>query len=179
VLKYVPAGDLPSLDPIFAPYYETRCHGLMVFDTLYGQAGADQGFAARPQMVAGHTVEDGGRTWTLTLRDGLKFHDGTRVLARDCVASIRRWSARDQFGQTLMQRTDSLSAIDDRRLMFRLRKPFPMLPDALGKFGANICAIMPERLANTDPFKPIVEITGSGPFRYKADEEVAGSLHVL
>jgi peptide/nickel transport system substrate-binding protein len=129
-------------------------------------------------MVAGHTIENDGKTWTLTLRDGLIFHDGTKVLARDCVASIRRWSVRDQFGQTLMQRTDSLTAIDDRTIVFRLSKPFPMLPDALGKFGANICAIMPERLASTDPFKQIAEITGSGPFRFKADEEVAGSLHV-
>ena len=150
----------------------------MVFDTLYGQTGASQGFAATPQMIAGHTIEDDGRTWTLTLREGLKFHDGARVLARDCVASIRRWGVRDHFGQTLMQRTNSLTAADDRTVIFRLSKPFPMLPDALGKFGANMCAIMPERLAMTDPFKPLVEIVGSGPFRFKADEQMAGSLHV-
>ena len=78
LLKYAPGGDLPSLDPISVPSYETRSHGFMVFDTLYGQAGADQGFAARPQMVAGHTIEDGGKIWKLTLRDGLAFHDGTK-----------------------------------------------------------------------------------------------------
>jgi peptide/nickel transport system substrate-binding protein len=178
VLKYVPGGDLPSLDPIVVPSFETRAHGFMVFDTLYGQAGADHGFASRPQMVAGHTVDDDGKTWTLTLRDGLMFHDGTKVLARDCVASIRRWSARDQFGQTLMQRTDALTAPNDRTIVFRLSKPFILLPDALGKFGINMCAMMPERLASTDPYKPIPEVIGSGPFRFKADEQVAGSLHV-
>jgi peptide/nickel transport system substrate-binding protein len=178
VLKYVPGGDLPSLDPILVPSYETRSHGFMVFDTLYGQAGADKGFAATPQMVAGHTVENDGRTWTLTLRDGLMFHDGTKVLARDCVASIRRWSVRDQFGQTLMQRTDELTVADDRRMVFRLRGPFVMLPDALGKFGINMCPMMPERLAMTDPFKAMTDVIGSGPFRFRADEQVAGSLHV-
>lgn len=166
VLKYVPAGDLPSLDPVWVPSYETRCHGFMAFDTLYGQAGADQGFAATPQMIAGHIVEQGGKTWTLTLRDGLMFHDGTKVLARDCVASIRRWSMRASFGQTLMQRVDELTAPDDRTIVFRLNKPFILLPDALGKFGINMCAIMPERLASTDPFKPITEIIGSGPFHF-------------
>src|SRR3954468_15441246 len=145
VLKYVPGADLPSIDPIWVPAYTTRTHGLMVFDTLYGQAGAAKGFAAEPQMVAGHNVDDDGKTWTLTLRDGLMFHDGTKVLARDCVASIRRWSARDQYGQTLMRRTDELSAADDRTIMFRLNRPFPTLPDALGKFGTQMCAIMPER----------------------------------
>ena len=178
VLKYVPAGDLPTLDPIFAPYYETRCHSFMVFDTLYGQTGADQGFVATPQMVAGHIIENGGKTWRLKLRDGLLFHDGTKVVARDCVASIRRWGVRDLFGQTLMQRTEELAAIDDRTIVFRLKKPFPMLPDALGKFGANMCAIMPERLANTDPFKTVEEIIGSGPFRFKTSEHIPGSLHV-
>jgi peptide/nickel transport system substrate-binding protein len=178
VLKFVPGGDVPSLDPILVPSYETRSHGFMVFDTLYGQAGADQGFAPKPQMVAGHTIDNDGKTWTLTLRDGLRFHDGTKVLARDCVASIRRWSVRDQFGQTLMQRTGALAAPDDRTIVFQLRKPFILLPDALGKFGINMCAIMPERLASTDPFKPIAEVIGSGPFRFIADGHVAGSLLV-
>jgi peptide/nickel transport system substrate-binding protein len=160
------------------PSFETRSSGFMVFDTLYGQAGADQGYAAMPQMVAGHTVEDDGKRWTLTLRDGLMFHDGTKVLARDCVASIRRWGKRDQFGQTLMQRTDELAATDDRTIVFRLSRPFPMLPDALGKFGVNMCAMMPERLASTDPYKPVSEAIGSGPFRMKLDEDVPGALHI-
>jgi peptide/nickel transport system substrate-binding protein len=178
VLKFVPIGDPPSLDPIWTISHDARLHGFMVFDTLYGQAGAEQGWVAKPQMVAGHTIENDGKTWTLTLRDGLVFHDGMKVLARDCVASIRRWSARDLFGQTLMQRTDELSAPDDRTVVFRLKKPFVVLPDALGKFAVNMCAIMPERLANTDPFKQIPEIIGSGPFRFKPDERVAGSLYV-
>ena len=50
-------------------------------------------------MVDGHVVEDDGSCWTLTLRDGLIWHDGETVLARDCVASIRRWAKRDAFGQ--------------------------------------------------------------------------------
>jgi peptide/nickel transport system substrate-binding protein len=178
VLKFVPYGDLSIVDPIWASNTVTRCHAFMVYDTLYGQTGPQQGFAARPQMVAGQTVENNGRTWALTLRDGLLFHDGTKVLARDCVASIRRWGARDAFGQALLQRTDDLSAPDDRTIVFRLSKPFPMLPDALGKYPVNMCAIMPERLAATDPFKQITEVVGSGPFRFKTDERLAGSQYV-
>src|SRR3954453_16425733 len=178
VLKYVPGADLPSIDPIWVPAYTTRTHGFMVFDTLYGQAGAAKGFAAEPQMVAGHTVDDDGKTWTLTLRDGLAFHDGTKVLARDCVARIWRWSMRDQFGQTLMQRTDELAARDDRTIVFRLQKEFPLLPDALGKFGHNMGAVMPQGLAAPHPVSQIKEAVGSGPFRFRADEYVPGSLCV-
>jgi len=177
VLKFIPFSDQAVLDPIWTP--AANDHGIMVFDTLYGQTGGEQSYAVTPQMVAGHTVEDDGKIWKLTLRDGLMFHDGTKVLARDCVASIKRWGVRDVLGQTLIQRTDELSASDDRTIVIRLKKPFILLPFALGKFAAgNLCAIMPERLAGTDPYQQVTEMVGSGPFRFKKDEWVQGSLRV-
>ena len=152
LLKFIPQSDLAVLDPVWTAAYVTRNHGMMVFDTLYGMDGAYQ---IQPQMADGHRVEDDGKTWLITLRDGLAWHDGEKVLARDCVASIRRWGARDSFGQTLMAVTDALDAPDDRTIRFRLKRPFPLLTAALGKPGSNICAMMPERLANTDPFKQV------------------------
>ena len=172
VLRFIPQADLTALDPVWTSVYVTRNHGYLVFDTLYGQ---DSAYRLTPQMVAGHTVDADGRLWRLTLRDGLRFHDDTPVLARDCVASIRRWARRDAFGQTLMLATDALTAEDDRTIQFRLKAPFPFLPEALGKIGINMLPIMPERLASTDPFKQVTEMVGSGPFRYLADERVVGA----
>jgi peptide/nickel transport system substrate-binding protein len=156
----------------------TRNHGYMVYDTLYGQTGQKDGFKAAPQMVAGHTTENDGKTWKLTLRDGLMFHDGDKVLARDCAASIKRWGARDAFGQALMQRTEEVSASDDKTIIFRLKQPFSLLPDALCHGASNMCAMMPQRIAETDPFKQFTEVVGSGPFRFRVDERVQGSLFV-
>ncbi|MBV9249568.1 MAG: ABC transporter substrate-binding protein [Acetobacteraceae bacterium] len=178
LLKFIPQSDLAVLDPIWTTAYVTRHHGYMVYDTLYGQTGQKDGFKASPQMVAGHVTEDGGMRWKLSLRDGLLFHSGEKVLARDCVASVRRWGARDAFGQALMARTDEVSAPDDKTIVFRLKQPFGMLPDALGHAASNMCAIMPERIASTDPFKQITEVIGSGPFRFKVNERVQGSLFV-
>ena len=178
LLKFIPQSDLAVLDPVWTTAYVTRNHGYMVYDTLYGQTGQKDGFKATPQMVAGHTIENDGKTWKLTLRDGLMFHNGEKVLARDCVASIKRWGARDAFGQALMQRTDELSAPDDKTIMFRLKQPFALLPDALCHGASNMCAIMPQHIAETDPFKQFTEVVGSGPFRFKADERVQGSLFV-
>jgi peptide/nickel transport system substrate-binding protein len=178
VLKFVPQADLAVLDPILTTAGVTRSHGYLVFDTLYGVTGPEDGFRAVPQMAAGHRVEDDGKTWRVTLRDGLVFHDGQKVLARDCVESLRRWGVRDTLGQALMARTDEISAVDDKTIIFRLKRPFPLLPDALGKLTPNICAIMPERLASTDPYKQITEMVGSGPYRFKADERVQGSRFV-
>ena len=149
-LRFVPDTNLTILDPVFSPARGTHNHGYLVFDTLYG---LDEMFTAHPQMVDGHTVENDGTIWIIRLRDGLLFHDGTPVLARDAVASIRRFAARDGFGQALMAVTTELSAPDDRTLRFRLSKPFPHLPSALAGSSANMACIMPERLARTDPLR--------------------------
>ncbi len=172
VLRFIPQADVTALDPVWTSVYITRNHAYLVFDTLYGQ---DSKFQIQPQMVEGHTVEQDGKLWRLRLRDGLMFHDNNPVLARDCVASIKRWAHRDAFGQSLMLVTDELSAADDRTIQFRLKRPFPLLPEALGKIGINMLPIMPERLANTDPFKQVTDMVGSGPFRFLADERVVGA----
>src|SRR6202166_3579270 len=79
VLRIIPETDLAILDPVWTTATVTRDHAFMVFDTLYG---FDEGYNVQPQMVDGHTIED-GRIWTLKLRDGLRFHNGEPVLARD------------------------------------------------------------------------------------------------
>jgi peptide/nickel transport system substrate-binding protein len=172
VLRFVPYVDLPVLDPIANTAAQVRNHAFLVFDTLYG---LDADYLPRPQMLAGHAVEADGLAWTLTLRDGLRFHDGTPVLARDAVASIRRWASVDGFGSTLMAATAALDAPDDRTIRFRLHRPFPLLPDALGKMSPNVCAIMPERLAALPGTKRVPEIVGSGPFRLVEPERVPGA----
>ncbi len=129
-------------------------------------------------MAEGHAVEDGGKRWTIRLRDGLLFHDGEPVRGRDCVASLRRWMKRDSFGQSVAAVLDALEAPDDRTLVFRLRQPFPPLLKALAKSQPSPAFIMPERVAATDPFKQITEVVGSGPFRFVPDEYVAGSRSV-
>ena len=171
-IRFVPEADLILLDPVVTPSAQTREHAYLVYDTLFG---LDDAFRPQPQMLAGFTTEKDGLVWRLTLRDGLKFHDGTPVLARDCAASIRRWGARDAFGQALMAATDAVGFDGDKVITFQLKRPFPLLPDALAKPMAYLCPMMPERLASTDAFKPINEPTGSGPYRFKADERVPGA----
>src|SRR5579864_6823310 len=155
VLKFVPQADLAVLDPVWTTTYQTRDHGFLVFDTLFG---VDGNFRSQPQMADGAVSENDGKTWRITLRPDLMFHDGSKVLARDCAASIRRWGARDGFGQALMAATDEINAPNDTTIVFRLKYPFPLLPGALAKTPPSMCPMMPERLATTDPYKQITEI---------------------
>lgn len=165
-LRFIPQANLASIDPVWSTAVIVRNHGLMVYDLLYG---LDASYQVRPQMAAGHEISSDGLTWTITLRDGLRFHDNEPVRARDCVASILRWSKRDVLGQRLDALAEEVSAPDDRTIRIRLKRPWPGLAWALGKPSANICAIMPERVARTDPFTQITDATGSGPYRFRQD----------
>jgi len=171
-LRMIPSANLSFLDPTISTAGVTISHGFAVFDCLYGVDAKNQ---PKPQMVEGHSVSDDSKIWTFTLRPGLKFHDGEPVRGRDCIASIKRWSARDSFGQALARFTDSMDAPDDRTFRIILKRPMGVVLDALAHSGPIPLFILPERLAVTDPFKPIPELVGSGPYKFLASEFVSGS----
>ena len=119
-LRFIPQSNLSSMDPVWSTAVIVRNHGLMVYDTLFG-LGAD--FRAKHQMLAGHEISADGLTWTMTLRPGLRFHDNEPVRARDCIASIMRWSKRDVLGQRLGVLLNEMRALDDNRFEIRLKQP--------------------------------------------------------
>jgi peptide/nickel transport system substrate-binding protein len=170
-LRYVPQADLSVLDPTVSTSGVTEEHAYNVFDTLYG---LDSKALPQPQMAEGHTVSDDGRIWLIRLRKDLWFHDGTPVRAVDCAASLTRWMVNDPFGQILARYLDAWDATDDRTLRARLKKPFPRLISALAK-SITPPFMMPERLAKTNPSKPITEMVGSGPYRFLAGEFISGA----
>ncbi|MFC7477529.1 ABC transporter substrate-binding protein [Dankookia sp. GCM10030260] len=171
-LRMVPQADVTVLDPLATTSYAVRNHAHLCWDTLYG---LDTGFRPQPQLAEGHVVEDDGRRWTFTLRQGPRFHDGEPIRAADAVASIRRWMARDTHGQTLAARLEEIHALDDRRFELRLRRPFGVMLDALGKSSSYPCFVMPERFAALPATTPLTEIVGSGPYRFVAEERRAGA----
>src|SRR5258708_11218832 len=171
-LRIIHNGNLASLDPIWTTAPPTKDYAFLTFDQL---VAVDSKYVAQPQMAEGWTVEEDGKAYVLGLREGLKFHDGEPVRSSDCIASIQRWGARDGFGQLTMKFVDSFEAIDDRRFRIKLKKPFALLPAALGKSNSSQCFIMPERMAKVDPMKQVTETIGSGPYRFLKGEFVSGA----
>lgn len=172
VLRFVPQANLANPDPIWTTTVVARNHGYVIWDTLFS---LDAGLIPRHQMLAGHVVSDDKLTWRLTLREGLLWHDNERVRAIDCVTSLARWMKRDGFGQRIASQLDEMRAVDDRTIELRLKRPFPLMPYALGQ---GSCFMMPERMAKTDAFQQITEYVGSGPYRFVRDEWVSGSKAV-
>jgi peptide/nickel transport system substrate-binding protein len=175
-LRFVPQADLANFDPIWGTQYVVRNASALVWDTLYG---VDENLAPQRQMVESEDVSADGLTWTFKLRPGLTFHDGEKVLAKDVVASLNRWAARDQMGLMLKAIEQELSAPDDRTVKWVLKKPYPKMLLALGKNNAPVAFVMPERIAKTDPFKQITEYVGSGPMRFAKSEWVPGAKAVF
>ncbi len=175
-LRFIPQADLRSIDPIWTTAYVTRNFGYLVFDTLFS---LDKDFKPQPQMVDRWTVSDDRLVYRFTLRDGLKWHDGQPVRAADCVASIERWGKRDTLGQKLMEAVDEIQADDDKTFAIKLKAPFPLILDALGKLSSNVPFMMPERLAKTDAYQQIPDAIGSGPFKFVKEEWVPGNKAVF
>jgi peptide/nickel transport system substrate-binding protein len=175
-LTVVLESEVTILDPHFITATITRTFGLHVFDMLFAMNEKGE---IRPQMVDGWQASADRLTWTFTLRDGLRFHDGAPVTAADVVASLRRWSVRDPLGKMLLADTATLEAKDQRTFEFVLKQPFPLMLEVLGKPNAPLPVIMPARIAATPADQRIPEPIGSGPFRFVKAEWRPGNTMML
>src|SRR6478752_10193769 len=148
VLRAVMHADVRVIDPIWTTQTIANIHGALVYDTLFGN---DANLKPQPQMVDKYEISPDRLTYTFTLRDGLKFHDGSPVTTKDVIASLKRWGAKDGVGQRLMGYVTALDAKDDKTFRMVLREPYGMVLESLGKSGSSIAAIMREQDALTDP----------------------------
>ena len=174
-LRAVLHADVRTLDPFWTTQTIAGIHGMLVYDTLFGN---DDNLDPKPQMVDKYEVSADKLTYTFTLRDGLKFHDGSPVTTKDVIASLKRWAARDNAGQRLYSFVDRVEAVDGKTFRMVLNKPYGMVLESLGKSGTSVAVIMREQDALTDPQQQIKEAIGSGPFKFAKDEWVPGSKTV-
>lgn len=168
-------GDINSFDPIATTSYPIRNAAYLIYDTLFAM---DADFQVQPQMAESYEVSEDGLTYTITLRDGLKFHDGSTVTAADAVASIKRWGAADGMGKIMFSKLDSIEATDDATFVITMAETWSQVLPALGKVSSNVPVVMPARLAANDPSDPVKEPIGSGPYKMVVDEWVPGAKTV-
>lgn len=171
-LRFVPHADLQALDPMGSIADIVKTHGFMIYDTLYG---LDENFVPQPQMVKDLAISEDRKTYRFTLRDGLKWHDGAPVTAEDCVASLKRWAARDAAGQLMARVLTEMKVVDEKTFELVFAEPYGLVLESLSKVASNIPFMMPKRIAETDPYKEIQEYIGSGPYQFARDEWVPGN----
>jgi peptide/nickel transport system substrate-binding protein len=174
-LKVALHSDLKIIDPVWTTALISTHHGYMVYDTLFA---LDDKLQVKPQMVDKWELSPDKLTWTFTLRDDLEWHDGNPVTAEDCIASIKRWGAKDSMGQKLLGVVTEFSAPDAKTIKMVLKQPYGLVLESLGKSSSNVPFMMPKSLASTDPNTQITEAIGSGPFIFKKDEWRGGEKAV-
>src|SRR5471032_891510 len=176
-IKAVMHSDVKILDPIWTTAYIQRNFGYMVWDTLFA---IDDKFEPKAQMVDKWDVSADKLTWTFTLRDGLEWTDGKPVTSEDCIASIKRWSARDSMGQKMMGSVAGLEAVDAKTFKMNMKEPYGLVLQSLGKPSSNVPFMMPKKTAETDPMQQIKveDVIGSGPFVFVAGEWKPGEGRV-
>ena len=175
VLKAVMHADVRVIDPIWTTQTIANIHGMLVYDTLFGN---DAQMKPQPQMVGKYEISPDKLTYTFTLRDGLKFGDGSPVTTKDVIASLQRWGKKDGVGMRLMSYVTKLEAVDDKTFRMVLKEPYGMVLESLGKTNSSVAVIMREQEASTDPQTQVKEAIGSGPFIFAKDQWVPGSKAV-
>ena len=171
VVRLVPETEPTLLDPVASVLAVTQQHAYMIYDTLFA---LDAAGVPRPQMVGEHSTDASGRMHTMTLRAGLRFHDGTPVRAADAVASIRRWALRDVVGGQLRQMGLRLTVVDDRSFTVETDQPTPLVLEGFAKPASIALFVMREADAAAEPTRAVTTHIGSGPFRFVAAEHRSG-----
>ena len=175
VLKAVVHADLKILDSGWTTAYITNRYSYIVYDTLFA---VNDKFEPKPQMVESWTVSDDALTYTFTLRPGLKFHDGQKVTAADCIASLKRWMQRDVMGQRLEPELRELVAVDESSFRLVLKQPYGLVLETLAK-PTTAPYMMPERVAKAPLTEQITSSIGSGPFIMQRDKWQPGNKVVF
>lgn len=160
-------SPLRLLDPIISTAWITRTHAFMIYDTLLA---TDANFKIQPQMAEKWVVSDDGKTYTFTLRDGLKWHDGVPVKPEDCIASFKRWAQLDGMGQVLLPMVAGMKVIDGKTFQVSLTEPNTLVLNAFSSMGTRVNFMMPKRIAETPPTQALKEYIGSGPFKFSTTE---------
>jgi peptide/nickel transport system substrate-binding protein len=175
VVKYVPQADINVLDPVVNKSPVVTQYGYMVYDQLFA---VDGNYQPKPQMVGSFEASGDGKSYSFTLRSGLKFHDGQPVRSADATTSITRWARGDPAGQKMMAAGMSLKAVDDNTFTMTFEKPFRQAIEIMAKPSWPLF-VYPER--NNDKPNNVAnnDAMGSGPFKFVHSEWKPGSKIVF
>lgn len=123
----------------------------------------DDAMSPVPELVASEEVSEDGLTWTLGLREGAKFHDGSAVTADAVRYMIERMREKGGSQQALFKAISEIEVVDDNTVVLKTGKPFPALRNSLAHPNAGL--LSPDAdAADSEGFgvKPV----SCGPFQF-------------
>ena len=162
VLKAAMIGEPPTLDLHATTAVITQQISWHIFETLYTY---DHNYNPIPMLAEGHTVSDQGRTYTIRLRRGVKFHNGKEMTSADVVPSLKRWGRVSSPGKALWKGVEGVEAKDSHTVVIYLKEPMGSLLIGLSRPNSGP-AVYPKDIADTPGDAQVKEFIGTGPFRF-------------
>ncbi|MGQ9710139.1 MAG: ABC transporter substrate-binding protein [Anaerolineae bacterium] len=95
----------------------------LIFDTLCWRDASGQTI---PWLATDWQVSDDGKTWTFTLRDGVRWHDGKPFTADDVIFTFEYSKNHPDVGWFMVQlgEVESVQKVAENRVEIRLKRPF-------------------------------------------------------
>ena len=162
-------ADVIFFDPVYQQQTVDIWFSLNIYDTLL-QPTAD-GKGLQPGLASAYELSPDGLTMTLTLRPGIKFSDGSPILASDVKFTLDRGHSKEEGGNYyfLLAAVDSVDAVGDDKVVIHFKRPDPTFPQILASFYT---AVVPEQQMKAAPGATLREKArafsehpiGSGPF---------------
>ncbi len=164
ILRYATIGEPPSLDTQMSTATIVGTIGEHMFETLYA---FDSKYKPQPLLAAGEKLEDGGKKLVITLRQGVKFHNGEEMTSADVVASLKRWGEFGARGSLLMKNAVSLTATDKYEVTLVLSEPNGAWKNLLA-YPEGGPVIYPAAIVSAAGNKPLgpTDYVGTGPYKF-------------
>ncbi|MDE0305924.1 MAG: ABC transporter substrate-binding protein [Albidovulum sp.] len=162
--RYATVGEPPSLDQhvVTSDLATTIAHHM--FEGLYT---FDSSNSPRPLLASGDSMSEDGKSITISLREGVLFHNGDEMTSTDVVASLRRWGEHGSRGGLLFANVDSVSASGDHEVTIQLSAPFGPWKNLLAFINGGP-AIHPASVMEGSGKEPIApqDYIGTGPYMF-------------
>jgi peptide/nickel transport system substrate-binding protein len=162
VLKAGLIGEAPTLDLHQTTAVITQQITWHIYETLYTY---DKDLNPIPMLAEGHAIADGGRRYTITLRKGVRFHNGKEMTSADVVPSLQHWAKLSTTAKAVWKNVEAIEAKGPHTVVIYLKEPSGSLLYALGSPN-NGGAIYPKEVLAAAGDAPVKEYIGTGPYRF-------------
>jgi peptide/nickel transport system substrate-binding protein len=161
-LRIAHIGEPPTLD-LHATTAAITSH--ITYHIYEGLFALTSKYEPRPMLVERWTMSPDRRTYTFTLRRGVRFHTGREMTSDDVKASLERWGRMATRGRVLFGNVEAVTTPDPLTIVFRLKDPYGLLPLDLALSG-NGAVIYPKEVIDEAGTGPIRRFIGTGPYRF-------------
>eukprot|EP01132_Coremiostelium_polycephalum_P014180 gene14180-17239_t len=160
VINVATIGEPPTLDAMASTADLVGIVSQHIFETLYT---FDENWNPTPLLAASlPEISADGKIYTIKLRTGVKFHDGTDMDSADVVASLKRWTQIASRGKQVAPLITSIDAVDASTVRITLNAPHAPLLSLLAFNNAAAIILPSEKQQN-----PMTDPVGTGPYKLK------------